>query len=259
MKKLVRISILAVACFLSSLVAKAQAVPSYCTVATPCAVLTWTNGADITATEVTNSNGIELTGPATAIVLRCTVTAAQPCTITNGALAVPSAWAVVPVTNGQSLLETSNTGGPFYDPSFTYGTKYSYTVDLTWTGVTPSLYAVPVQISSLGKGAVILTPVASSALTSSSTTFTWSAPSSNSTGVYLHVGTTAGATDLINLGPLLGNSVTVNLPTNGATVYVELDTNFGTPFAGTIADDVTYTENIGPPITPSNVSVVPTP
>ena len=42
------------------------------------------------------------------------------------------------------------------------------------------------------------------------------------TGYYLHIGTTPGAADLVNIGPLSGTSTTVNLPTNGATIYVQL-------------------------------------
>jgi hypothetical protein len=46
------------------------------------------------------------------------------------------------------------------------------------------------------------------------------------TGYYLHVGTTPGGVDLVNIGPLSGTSATVNLPTNGATIYAQLQTNF---------------------------------
>ena len=42
------------------------------------------------------------------------------------------------------------------------------------------------------------------------------------TGYYLWIGSTPGGYDLVNIGPLSGTSTTINLPTNGATVYVRL-------------------------------------
>ena len=43
----------------------------------------------------------------------------------------------------------------------------------------------------------------------------------------------------MNIGPLSGTSTTVNLPTNGATIYVQLETHLG----GTILENNnTYTE-----------------
>jgi hypothetical protein len=60
------------------------------------------------------------------------------------------------------------------------------------------------------------------------------------TGYYLHVGTSLGAADLVNVGPLSGTSVTVNLPTNGATIYVQLETHFGS--GAIVENNNTYTE-----------------
>jgi hypothetical protein len=77
-------------------------------------------------------------------------------------------------------------------------------------------------------------------LTSASTTFTWSAGPAGTTGYGLNVGTSPGAADLVNIGPLSGTSVTVNLPANGATIYVRLWTIFsGTTY---FYNDYTYTE-----------------
>ena len=42
------------------------------------------------------------------------------------------------------------------------------------------------------------------------------------TSYYLWVGTTLGGYDIANMGPFTGTSATVNLPTNGATIYVRL-------------------------------------
>ncbi len=69
--------------------------------------------------------------------------------------------------------------------------------------------------------ATISSPTSGSTLSGASTTITWAANAST-TPVYLWVGSTAGGTDLVNIGPLSGTSATVNLPTNGATVYVTL-------------------------------------
>ena len=63
---------------------------------------------------------------------------------------------------------------------------------------------------------------------------------SNPTGYYLSAGTSPGTANLLNVGPLSGTSATVNLPTNGATVYVRLWTvPSGTTY---LYNDYTYTE-----------------
>jgi hypothetical protein len=86
----------------------------------------------------------------------------------------------------------------------------------------------------------ITSPTSGSTLTSASTTFTWSAGSGGTITHGLNVGTTPGGADLVNIGPLSGTGVTVNLPTNGAKIYVRLWTIFnGTTYA---YKDYTYTE-----------------
>ncbi len=47
--------------------------------------------------------------------------------------------------------------------------------------------------------------------------------------------------DLVNIGPLSGTSATVNLPTNGAAIYVRLWT-FINGGATQLYNDYTYTE-----------------
>ncbi|MGO9796580.1 MAG: hypothetical protein ACLPLZ_10865 [Terracidiphilus sp.] len=88
--------------------------------------------------------------------------------------------------------------------------------------------------------AAIASPAPGSTLISASTTFAWLAASGSVTGYGLNVGTSLGAADLVNIGPLSGTSVTVNLPTNGATIYVR----FWTIFNGTtyLYNDYTYKE-----------------
>ncbi len=92
------------------------------------------------------------------------------------------------------------------------------------------------------RAAAITSPGPGSTLTSASTTFTWSAATGNVTYYVLYVGSTPGSYDLaaVSPSPLTGTSATVNLPTNGATIYVRLWTiiNGSTYFY----NDYTYTE-----------------
>jgi hypothetical protein len=78
-------------------------------------------------------------------------------------------------------------------------------------------------------------------LTSAATTFTWSPGPAGTTGYGLNIGTTGvGSADLVNIYPVSGTSVTVNLPTNGTMIYVRLWTVLnGTTF---LYNDYTYTE-----------------
>ncbi len=70
--------------------------------------------------------------------------------------------------------------------------------------------------------AAIVSPTPGSTLTAASTTFTWNAGPSGTTGYYLWVGTSPAPLNLVNIGPLPGTSATVNLPTNGSTISVRL-------------------------------------
>ena len=107
------------------------------------------------------------------------------------------------------------------------GPTYLYN-DYTYTEFTQSASA-------------ITSPAPGSTLTSASTTFTWSEGPAGTTGYGLNVGTTGvGSADLVNIGPLSGPSVTVNLPTNGTTIYVRLWTESSGPIY--VYNDYTYTE-----------------
>jgi hypothetical protein len=106
------------------------------------------------------------------------------------------------------------------------GTTYLYN-DYTYTEFSQSASA-------------ITSPAPGSTLTSASTTFTWNAGPAGTTGYGLNVGTSLGGANLVNIGPLSGTSVTVNLPTNGTTIYVRLWTILnGTTY---LSNDYTYTE-----------------
>jgi subtilase family serine protease len=87
----------------------------------------------------------------------------------------------------------------------------------------------------------ITSPTPGGTLASASTTFTWNPGPAGTTGYGLNVGTLPGGADLVNIGPLSGTSVTVNLPSNGATIYVRLWTELSGPTY--LYNDYTYTES----------------
>ena len=74
---------------------------------------------------------------------------------------------------------------------------------------------------------MITSPTPGTTLTGASTTFTWAAGTGGVTGYYLHVGTSLGAGDLVNMSVGTNTSAAVTLPTAGATIYVQLETHFG--------------------------------
>ena len=63
---------------------------------------------------------------------------------------------------------------------------------------------------------VITSPTPGSTLTWATTTFGWTAGTGGVTGYYLHIGTTPGTGDLVNMDVGAKLSATVTLPTNGA-------------------------------------------
>jgi hypothetical protein len=107
---------------------------------------------------------------------------------------------------------------------------------------------ISVQGDGSASPATITSPANGSTLTAVSTTFTWS-PNGSSAPVYLHVGTTAGGVDLVNIGPLLGTSKTISLPVTGATIYVTLESEVNGQ-----AVDVPYTYTDPTSASPSNNS-----
>ena len=86
--------------------------------------------------------------------------------------------------------------------------------------------------------ATMSTPTSGSTLTGASTTFTWSANASVGP-FYIWVGSTAGGNDLGNAGVVSGSSMTLNLPTNGNTIYVTL---WSTLNGAGVSSSYTYTE-----------------
>ncbi len=128
---------------------------------------------------------------------------------------------------------------------FTPTSSGALTDNLSVTDNTLNAVSATQQIPLSGFAAVsatMITPSPSSTLNSGPTTFTWNAGSGGVTAYYLWIGTTPGGSDLANVSPspLTGTSVTVNLPANGSTIYVELWTEFsGGAF---LSNSYTYSE-----------------
>jgi hypothetical protein len=135
---------------------------------------------------------------------------------------------IYPLSGTSATVKLPTNGAAIYVRLWTVfnGTTYLHN-DYTYTEFTQSASA-------------ITSPVPSSTLTSASTTFTWNAGPAGTTGYGLNVGTSLGGANLVNIYPLSGTSTTVNLPTNGATIYVRLWTVLnGTTY---LSRDFTYTE-----------------
>jgi len=106
--------------------------------------------------------------------------------------------------------------------------------------------------------AAITSPTNGSTLTGASTTFTWSAGAGGVAGYYLHIGTTSGGSNLVNIGPLSGTSATVSLPTNGTTIYAQLQTSFsdGSVLLSSINNYTEFTVSAGAITSPTNSSTL---
>jgi hypothetical protein len=142
------------------------------------------------------------------------------------------AVALEPYWAQAATASTTVSGMPATGPNLV---NASYGGDTTYSGSTSSTVTLQGP-----NNASITSPTPGSTLTSASTTFTWNVGPTGTTGYGLNVGTSFGAADLVNIGPLSGASVTVNLPTNGATIYVRLWTILnGTTY---LSNDYTYTE-----------------
>lgn len=101
-------------------------------------------------------------------------------------------------------------------------------------------------------------PAPGTSLSSSSTTFTWNAGPTGTTGYGLNVGSTGvGSANLINIGPLQGTSVIVKFPVNYATIYVRLWTE-SAGCGGTcyVFNDYTYLGTLADPLTGVSCAVL---
>ncbi len=119
--------------------------------------------------------------------------------------------------------------------------------------LTPLLFALAAHAVT---AVTMVSPTPGSTLSSPSTTFTWAAGATGTTGYGLNVGTTGvGSANLVNIGPLQGTSQTVTFPVNYATIYVRLWTEFagtGPGCAGGtcyVYNDYTYLGTAANPLT----------
>ncbi len=135
-----------------------------------------------------------------------------------------------PLSTTSATVTLPTNGTPIYVRLWTFinGGAAQLSNDYTFTEATPA-------------AAVITSPTNGSTLLSASTTFNWSAGSGGALTYYLWVGTSLGAADLVNIGPLSTTSATVNLPTSGTPVYVRLWT-FINGGATQLSNDYSYTE-----------------
>jgi hypothetical protein len=164
----------------------------------------------------------------------------------SGGSGAPTATGLVTLTSGSYTSIAGALSGGSATINVPAGSLEAGTDTLTAT-YTPdsnssSIYAAAIGTTSVTviSAAAITSPTPGSTLTSASTTFTWNAGPAGTTGYGLNVGTSPGAADLVNIGPLSGPSVTVKLPTNGTTIYVRLWTILnGTTY---LSNDYTYTE-----------------
>ena len=111
-----------------------------------------------------------------------------------------------------------------------------------WTQIngTTMLYNDYTYTEATISAATMTLPTPSSTLTSGTTTFTWSGATGNVTAYYVWIGTSPGTANIGGYTPPPGTSLTVNLPTTGATIYVRLWTQInGTTM---LYNDYTYTE-----------------
>ena len=120
------------------------------------------------------------------------------------------------------------------DQTVTSTGSYGATAPLTSSGNWVMQMAT---FSAASAAATMISPALGSTLTGPSTTFTWTAGSGVSS-YYLWIGTTAGGNNLYQ-AEISGTSTTVNLPTNGETIYVRL---WSVINGGLQYHDYTYTE-----------------
>jgi hypothetical protein len=206
------------------------------------------NGALVPAVAISatsNSFGVGMTTPLVGLDYSTSGSIAYGTPETFYAYLPPGATGTVTFYNGSTALGSGSliSGTATFSSSTLATGSYSITAyypgDSNYNSNTSSALSLTVYPAL----ATMVSPTPGITLTSASTTFTWNAPSPSSsvTGYGLNVGTTGvGSADLVNIYPVSGTSVTVNLPTNGTLIYVRLWTIFnGTTF---LYNDYTYTE-----------------
>jgi hypothetical protein len=189
--------------------------------------------------------------PATATVDKA-ITPAPVVELTESGARASYATNVVAMIDSARVLEVpnvatlSNGSAKFTDLVMTAATTndtFTAVMALASTPDLPTLNAVAnssVQVTVPVKPAVMISPTPGSKLTGGTVTFTWSPSDVAGTQYGLIVGTLGQGSSNIYASPALtGTSVTVSVPTTGATLYVGLTQGTTGPWAYT---PYTYTE-----------------
>jgi len=156
--------------------------------------------------------------------------------LTESGQVIPSAAGAVvmsdsaPALGGTLSASLASGSATFSDLLFTTAAlDDTLTATLTLNSALTPPAAVSTSALSTVNGdtlAALTSPAPSSTLPGSSVNFSWS-PGIGATGYALWLGTMGrGSNDLYSSGTLKGTSATVNLPTNGGTLYVRLFTDF---------------------------------
>jgi hypothetical protein len=246
-------------------------------VATPAVGYTfvgWTSAADPVASPTSASTSITMNGPES-VTAQFALATMTPATLTS-----PTPGSTLSATS-TTFTWTTATGATGYILSV--GSTGVGSFNLYYSGSVPATSAtlnslpangetIYVRLTTNFNGvwkhidytytaatqAALTTPAPSSTLTGPSVTFQWTT-ASGATGYILSVGTTGvGSFNLYYSGSVTGTSATVSpIPTNGATIYVRLTTNYNGTWVHT---DSTYTAStLSALTTPTQGSTLPGP
>jgi subtilase family serine protease len=193
----------------------------------------------LAATIQTPASGSTLTGPSTTFTW-----------VANQSTTPDYLW-IGSTPGAYDLVNTSASGNTATVALPTSGNKVYVTLWSTLAGNLVSSTATYTEATL--SAATISSPASGGLLTGPQTTFTFSANGS-STPMYLWIGSTSGAYDLVNIQ--VSGSATVTLPTAGNTVYATLWSTIG---SNLVSSTATYTESTLSAATiqsPSNGSVL---
>jgi hypothetical protein len=205
----------------------------------------------VAASQAGNSTYAAATTVSDSIVVNA-ASAASISTPTNGSTLTAASTTFTWNTNGSSgpyyLWIGSTTGGnDLGNAGVASGTSMTLTLPTTGNTIYVTLWST-VNGNSVSNSytyteatllpAAMSTPTSGSTLSGAATTFTWNANASVGP-FYIWVGSTPGGLDLGNAGVASGSSMTLNLPTNGNTIYVTL---WSTLNGNQVSKSYTYTE-----------------
>jgi flagellar hook assembly protein FlgD len=211
------------------------------------AVLNYASTPEVPTLNLVGNASVKVSVPVVPGVL---ISPAPGSTLTSGTVTFTWTASDVPGTQYQLQIGTNGQGSNniYISPPLN-GT--SVTVNVPTTGGTlyvglsqgttgPWLYTPYTYKEAKIIPAVIVSPATGSTLKSGTVTFTWTASTVPGTQYQLQIGTNGQGTDNIYISPVLkGTSVTVTVPTTGATLYVGLSQGTTGPWMYT---PYTYTE-----------------